>query len=424
MLASIVAGYLDKIRLYTVPNNRLFLPVAAGYALGYQSLVALPFLIGVMQDSFGFNGRQIGMVGGLEIFAMALMLLLTAPIVNRFQRHYVACFGGLSIVALQLLSLLVQDFALFCLLRVLVGASCGMVVAMTNSCIALMPQPERHCGYAVGLATFSHFCLYVALGGLIDAKGAAGAYGVLAATAFPLALLLLTLPAATPPHPMSGQRALRASFLLLLFIPLYYMGQVAVLGYAERIGMGVGLSDFSVGVALGLGELFGVSAPLLAAAIGVRFGHVGLIAFSCAAMMGVGFILLNTMSPLIFFAAYCGFLFLDLFKDPYLLGIAARLDPPGRVLAAASGAGLMGSSLGIVLAGNLVQVRMDFAALSWLLLVPCMLAIYILLPIASALRHEKQSAPSGAPAAGGSSTESMAEPLKAAPATAQAVPTD
>ena len=386
-----MAGYFDKIRLYTIPNNRLFLTVAAGYALGYQTLIGLPFLVGVMEDSFGLSGRQIGIVAGLEIFAMALMLLLLSPIVNRFQRHYAAFIGGLIIASLQLLSLAVQDFALFCMLRVLLGATSGMVVAMANSCIALMPQPERHCGYAFGLSTFSYFCLYVLLGAMIDARAAAGAYGTLAVLAFLLAPILLTLPPNTPPRPLGGQKTLRAGFLLLLIIPLYYMGQIAVLGYAERIGMGAGLSDISVGVALGLGELVAVGAPLLASLMAVRFGHIWPIAASSVVMVGMGLVLLNTSAPFVFFLTYCGFLFMDLFKDPYLMGLAARLDPQGRVLAAATGSGLMGSSLGINFAGNLVDVQMDFGALSWLLLVPCLAAIYLLLPVARALRRGEQT---------------------------------
>jgi len=381
-------SYFDKIRLFQISGNRLFLPVAAGYALGYQPLIALPFMVGVMEDAFGFSSRQIGIIAGLEIFAMALTLLLVAPRVSRFLRHYTAFAGGLAIATLQLVSLVAaQDFLVFCALRMLLGVTSGVVVAMANSCIAMMPQPERHCGYAFGLSTFSYFCLYVMLGAAIDADAAVGAYTTMAALAFLLSPFMLVLPPHTPKRNLSGQKILRSGLLLLLIIPLYYMGQIAVLGYAERIGMGAGLSDISVGVALGLGEFVSIGAPLLAAAIGVRYGHVLPIAISSAAMVGMGLILLNTMSPFVFFVAYCGFLFLDLFKDPYLMGLAARLDPQGRVLAAATGSGLMGSSLGINLAGNLIQTQMDFAALSWLLLLPCLLALYLLRPVARVIQR-------------------------------------
>ena len=67
--------------------RRLLVPTAFAGLVSYQALSVLPLIVGGLIDHRGFTASQAGMVGSLEVFAMAGTAIILSPRINRIQRQ-------------------------------------------------------------------------------------------------------------------------------------------------------------------------------------------------------------------------------------------------------------------------------------------------------------------------------------------------
>ena len=84
--------------------KRLLIPSAFVALVAYQALSVLPLIVGALIDHRGFTASQAGMVGSLEVFAMAGTAIILSPKINRIQRHYWAIGASLLLALMQFLS--------------------------------------------------------------------------------------------------------------------------------------------------------------------------------------------------------------------------------------------------------------------------------------------------------------------------------
>lgn len=359
----------------------LFVPIGIGIIVGFQSITALPFLVGALQDARGLIPREIGLVGGIEVGVMAATVLGLAPLINRVPRHHAALAAALGLAAAQAASALTESWLWFCLARALAGGCAGVIAAIVGASIALSPYPERTSGYAMGLATLTDLALFLGLNWAIGAAGAQGAYFLLAALTLALVPAMLWFPPRSQATPPLTPQLLRAGMLIWAAIACYAAGQTAIWSYVERIGAAAGLSGRFIALSLGLGGLVGVIGALLASQLGQRFGTFWPILISTSLLAGAGWALIFTSNASGFLLIYCAFVFFYLFKEPFVWGLAARLDIQGRIIAAGSGVGLLGVSAGAALAGLGLHITADFTILGWLLLGLVGLGFVLLLPL-------------------------------------------
>ena len=359
----------------------LFVPIGIGIIVGFQSITALPFLVGALQDARGLAPREIGLIGGIEVGVMAAAVLGLAPLVNRVPRHYAALAAALGLAAAQAISALTETWLWFCLARAFAGACAGIIAAILNASTSLSPYPERTAGYALGFATCTDLALFLGLGWAIEQGGASGAYFLLAAMTLVLAPAMLWFPPRSQATPPLTPKLLRAGLFIWAAIACYAAGQTAIWSYIERIGAAAGLSGRFIALSLGIGGLFGVLGALAASQLGQRLGTFWPVLLSTSLLIGAGWALIFTASASGFLLIYCGFVFFYLFKEPFLWGLAARLDAQGRIIAGGSGVGLLGVSAGAALAGQSLQFTDDFAVLGWLLLGLVGAGFLLLLPL-------------------------------------------
>ena len=359
----------------------LFVPIGIGIIVGFQSITALPFLVGALQDGRALSPRAVGLVGGIELGAMALAVLGLAPLVHRVPRHHAAFAAALVLAAAQAASAFTENWLWFCLVRALAGAAGGIIAAILNASTSLSPHPERTAGYAMGLATFTDLALFLGLGWAIGEAGAHGAYMLLAAMTLALAPAMLWFPPHTPATPPLTPRVRRAGMLIWMAIACYAAGQTAIWSYVERIGSAVNLSGSFIALSLGLGGMVGVVGALTASQLGQRFGTFWPVLVSTVMLVATAWGLIFAASAREFLLIYCTFVFFYLFKEPFLWGLAARLDGQGRIIAAGSGIGLLGVAAGAALAGQGVQRTDDFTILGWLLLGLIAAGFVLLVPL-------------------------------------------
>ena len=147
----------------------------------------------------------------------------------------------------------------------------------------------------------------------------------------------------------------RAALALLAAGALMAIAQGAIWAFSERIGGAVQLSPRAIGWVLGGATLMGIGGSVLAGILGLTRGRGGPLLFGYAGC-AVSIALVASASGGAAFSV--GQLALALtfnFTSPYLMGLAAALDPQGRISAALSGALLVGAGIGPGLAGVVVE---------------------------------------------------------------------
>ncbi len=375
---------------------------AAATGVGLLGSNALPLLVGALIDGIGFDVRQAGLLGSVEISAMALASLLLAPRVGSISRRGVALVSAAIVAGAHLLSAFPEDFGSLVALRLVAGLGEGCIFATANAVIASSVDPDRLYARVTVVGALAAAGLFVALPYAIELWSQRGAFAALAGVALLCIPLLLLLPSSAPAGTHSeilGGGILRGpAIALLLSVFVLSVGEGAIWTFVERIGARVGLGVDAIGLVLAATTVAGVSGAALAIWLGTRFGRTLPLALGISAV-GVASVALGyAKGPVAYVAAELVYNTAYLFVAPFLLGTAAAIDTQGRVAAATGGVVLLGAGLGPGIGGVLVAWG-SFPPLAWFVVACCTMAILVILPLTLALDRVRASAETKDPAA-------------------------
>jgi predicted MFS family arabinose efflux permease len=267
----------------------------------------------------------------------------------------VAVAGGLVAMLAQLLSIWLQDFYPLAASRLIVGIGLGACFAATNAAVAHARNPDRVYGIAVASTLVVMAVIFFpVLGKAIASNSQRGAFFVMA-----IIVLIATVSfrwlriseGELKEKPVSTAISVPAVAVLFAVMSFFTLGTSAIWAFTERIGVDVGLQTSDIAVYLGLSSLSGCASALLAAWIGPRFGRglpamcmLLVSALSCIAIINIS----NDVTFIIALVLYwVGYMFLY----PFLMSIAAAMDPSGRVAAAAGGVMALVFAFGPALGG-------------------------------------------------------------------------
>ncbi len=376
------------------PRTLLWAAVAA-VGVGLLGFNTLPLLVGAVIDGLGLDARQAGLLGSVEIGAMAVASLLLAPRVGVIPRRAVAISSAAVVTGAHLLSAIPDEIALLLSLRLLAGLGEGCIYAIANAVIASSVDPDRLYARVTLVGALAVAALFLAIPYAIELWAHRGAFGSLAAVALFCVPLLFWLPRSRAGVVRIEHRdgvLLRGSSLAVLASAFVLsVGEGAIWAFVERIGGHVGLSIDEVGVVLAITTVAGVSGAGLAAWLGTRFGRTIPLTFGMAAIGAASMVLAYAGSPAAYVGAELAYNTAYLFVAPFLLGTAAAVDEQGRVAAATGGMVLVGGALGPAVGGALVAWG-SYPPLGWLVLACGALAISLILPTAFALDRGEESA--------------------------------
>ena len=369
--------------------QRLLVSATAALTLALLPITILPLLIGTWVDHLGASATRAGVIGAAELGGMALASFALAPRMHLLSRRRVAVAAGLGVLLTHAVSAAVADLDLLLAVRVLAGLCAGSVLASASAAIAGAREPERMFAWTGVLGGILAAAVLVATPLAIERAQTPGAFVALAlVTAASLPFLLL-LPArardrtfeAEAEPPRAGSRAALA---LLAAGALMAVAQGAIWAFSERIGGAVQLSPRAIGWVLGGATLMGIGGSVLAGILGLTRGRGGPLLFGYAGC-AVSIALVASASGGAAFSV--GQLALALtfnFTSPYLMGLAAALDPQGRISAALSGALLVGAGIGPGLAGVVVEWG-AFAALGGVSVLVTGISAVLLVPVLRSL---------------------------------------
>ncbi len=348
---------------------RLVLAVTASWTLSQLSYYAQQQLLSPIMSQFGRGEADVGWMYGAEVGAYAITALLAAVPLARVSRAGLAMFGGVVLVAANIVSGFIalgtgDDFELLQICRVVAGAAAGLLGAAGTAAGASSSDPKRI--YAIvmftsGLALAAEPSLIPLV---MTPFGASGVFFALAgATAILMPFFVWLLPprqAEREQKPSlwadlvsAPNRAFALFAMLALFI--YESGQSAVFMFIAEIGDRSGLDEQAVGVALTGTALAGLAGALLAAWLGGRFGIRWpiMIGISGNVLAAVGLALVASALPYVLLHVTWNLAYY--FVVPYLMGVMAELDDRGRWVVAVDAIWWLGTASAGPVGGMIVE---------------------------------------------------------------------
>jgi len=371
----------------TADPPRIIWAVTAAYTIGVLGGNMQPLLIGALMDGLHMDGGSAGLLGSIELGAVALSSFALAPRMGTISRRLLSCVGAVLAVLGYGGSMLAASFASLAVCRVAAGVGAGMVLAIGNAAVSACRHPERVYAQMTIAGTVALTALLALLPLAIARFAYRGGYGGMAAIALALLPALLWIPdtiSGTREHVEIEPVASRLGVATLLAAGLLFFAQSGVWAFAERIGTRAQLNHTAIGVVLASSTLAGLCGAGLANRVGTEYGRTLPLS---SGMVATGLTLLalgSVRTP----RAYTVLLILNgiayLFMVPYILGVAAALDRQGRWAAATIGAATVGAALGPGVVGPVIETH-GYAAMAWVVFAAAMVAAIAVTPVARAL---------------------------------------
>ena len=323
-------------------------------------ILILPTMVGALVDYAGFTDAEAGWVAAVGFAGSALGAMVVGLRIRHLDPRKLAVLGLIMLTVFDAASTLVSQLPvwLFVTLRFMSGVGGAVAYAAVMTTIAAMNNPER--GYGIFMV-FQFGLSAVLLYGLpfvLADIGVVGMYLCMAAAAACSLLLkgsVMQREAAVEDAAIEMHMLIKpAAILAMVGIGLYETANFMQYTYADRIGVGFGLTDYQIGEILGFSSLIGIPAALTVVWVGDRFGQLApltiALILSIAALIG----LLFPSGKVTYVAAMGAFGFAWAFGLAYFYAIEARIDPGGSVVVVGGFFTACGSTVGPALAATLV----------------------------------------------------------------------
>ncbi|MDA5194142.1 MFS transporter [Govanella unica] len=358
---------------------------------GFSSQMVMPLWIGAIIDNLGLTQKEAGSIASIEFMAVALVSVVVAVQVHRFNAKLTASVGLVLLLLGNLMAAYADSASMLTMCRVLTGVGKGLVVAITFSLVAGTSHPTR--GFAllnVSYAVFSTV-FYLVVPTFIKMNGAAGAFLMMAAVAGLGMVFLYWFPNRTlAATELKGGRLRDIpayGYVALGALVILWTGHNAVWTFIERLGTRVDLSLQEIGAVLSLAAFLTIGGPSLARLIDTRFGYTKPIITATSIKILVVMAMVYVPLGWLYMGTVPLFLIMALFIVPYVMGILSLADPAGRLAAASSAAMTAGGSLGALLGGYTAD-SFGYSGLAWAAVVNFVVVIALVAMIAPRLRSQ------------------------------------
>lgn len=344
------------------------------HCAGMLDLVALPVWVGTLIARYGFDPQQAGGLVTLFLVSAVASSVVVAPRFARLPRRLLAtAMFGLA-AALFFLCSRVTGFSALAVLHALAGFTVGVALSITHGTAGRTSNPHRLFGLMqTALGVFGVIFMATAPQA-IQAAGGSALFVVFAGVMLVAFIVCaVRFPDIQPDAVRVDQPAAPSTpwpkqvWYGVFGISCMTLTQAMVFSFVERMGADRGFAAGQVQtvlVVLGLVNLI----PGILAAILQRRLDARKVVLAGAALQGV---LACVLALTVNFAPYAGagavFVSVLIFTHVFAFGLLSALDPSGRVVAATPAMLMVGSAIGPILGGTLVQMAgypaLGFAAL-------------------------------------------------------------
>ena len=364
--------------MHSIPGIRikLLLGIGFGMFLGVLSANSIPVMIGALLDGLAMNEAEVGLLGTVELLAVALAALAATPLAGRVSNGRLAVFGCLLAITAQFLSAAADSLYLLAGLRVIAGAGLGLAYAAAAMAAAATADPDRVLGYGVTAGLLAIVILLPGFAMVVAASGYKGGYAALGVLVILLVPVMGWLdrgtarPTGSDMAPVLPGRSLTG---LLLCIALFNVGSGAIWSFSERVGQQAGLTLEEAGFIIAAGAFSGVAGSLSAGWLGDRWGRRRSVILALV-LAGLGYVVLSGATDRVSYIAGINLYWVTyMFLLPLMIGAGAAMDAAGRAATLAAGAISLTFALGPA-CGGLIVTWFSYAAIGWFSCASCLLA--------------------------------------------------
>lgn len=359
----------------------LIAAVVIGSGIAHIGTSTMPFQVGALMDR-GMNGREAGLFGFFQVAALALSMILLAPIIHRARSVTVAIAGGaLAAVAHLLMYAMPGSFHALLLFATLAGTGYGLVFAATITGASTSNNPDRIYAIGNGGAVAYVVILMFIMPMAAIYLGTMGAFLAIAIA------IVVTMPGmfafnarASLPSVDAGSLIRKPGVLALMVMWAgYSLGTGALWSFAERIAKGLAIAPEATATILSLSALCGILGTGVAAWFGGRSPRIlsmiiGLTGTGISCLM-LGF----ATGPVMFALGVLTYWVFYMYQYSVFLGVAASLDPSGRTGTLGGGCERFAFAIGAPI-GGLVTDFGSYAMLGTLGFLSCVLTIPFFMP--------------------------------------------
>ncbi|MFM7120295.1 MAG: MFS transporter [Gammaproteobacteria bacterium] len=409
-------------------TGRPLYTLTAMLLLAFAAVVAMPFNISGIVQSFGISNSTAGLIASVELGAISAASLLVARLAGSLSPRRIYAVGISAVLVANALTVLAADVSVLMVLRAIAGLGAGSVTATVMFTAGKSSDPERTfgiinsfvgiMGMAMALLLPQALLLHqvVSGGALQSVDGLYLTYVVAAVLALLLIRSVPVPPPANPTHvsadagagtPSASLSADSSAANTAAIRPAPLIGWVALWGlgiaffghgtlgiYIVELGLSTGLSAQAIGNTFAAGSLIGIGAPLLGGLIGARFRAALPITAILAAVAVFAVLLAHTDSPLGFYVLAPLFSVGPMMMIPLALGVLARIDRSGRLTGSHPAFVTLGGAIAPIAGGALRDMSGGFALTGWFV-AGCLLVGLMLM--AAAIRRADRSRVSTTP---------------------------
>ncbi len=340
----------------------------AAAVLMMASLLTMPALLGAVARTFGLPIADLGLLALVETLAYVTGIFLASGTpVARLRTQVLIAGACVAVANLGCLAAGSRDALL--LLRPVVGLGSGMAFGYALKHCSGSARPDRSFGILTAALSMMMVGGFQAIGAIDAAVGGRSVFVLYAV----LAGLAMAIAWSTPAAPeRAGEGAAGAAgmpapvvLLGLAGIILSFLAQGSLWAFLERLGSAHGFAARQVTNALSMFAIAGIGGSLGAAALPARVPRSSALITAMGVLIP-GLYMLYAPPSLAGFVLGCavgGFYWN--FTLSLQLGILAKVDPSGRGAVLGGMVSGIGSALGPMIAGALVQGS-DFRPVGWM----------------------------------------------------------
>ena len=368
-------------------NWRIFIYALSAGIIGITTIDIAPNLIDAYTDTvlsggLGLNEMEAGQLLTLELLTTAVATMCIGLLIKYVR---LVTLGAISLIIFMFANLISLFVALPELsgIRLIVGATAGIMLGIGNAVVARSTDPDRLYGIILAVQRLTSAVVVFVVPFIMSSEGYRGGYILLLASSVVLTPMLLLLSKSMPRSHITQQThhsdiSLFVVTSLLTGTVLISMGSSAIYAFSVIIGKFANLSDTQIGFILALTGLLGGLGPVGVAVLGKRFGRILplTVAIMLMAVSSIGIVLI--MHPAIFFVLQLCLAVTFMFSLTYILGLGASIDSSGGLSAMVSGFSMIGAAAGPIVAGS-ITVSYSYISFGVIMAIILMVALIALI---------------------------------------------
>jgi predicted MFS family arabinose efflux permease len=348
-----------------------------GHIAGMVDMVALPLWVGTLMQNYAYSPQQAGLTVTLFLAAVAITSMVLSPQFNRLPQRWLAAFGFAlaagAFYAVSQQSMNAAGFGPMAALHLAAGVGIGCGLSMTHGALGRTHNPHRMFAWANGLLGAFAVLFMGSVPKLMQSVGGTVVFtafvAVMSIAAIAVALAFPQVKPETAAMGKAGEmgqsgkvdlatqktRIPPAAWFAIFAVVCLTMNQAIVFSFLERVGAERGFSAASVGgVLLALGLVNLLPSPL-AGFLEKRLPATAVATAAPIVQAALALVIFNATAFMPYAVTAALFVAPVLFGHIFLFGLISRLDPSGRAAASTPAMVMLGSAIGPILGGGIVQ---------------------------------------------------------------------